>query len=323
MQFNSIDLAVIEALRRDPLASNRDIAQQANLSAVEVARRLQRIRQRQIAYVTAVLDLDATGQKLAYLRLRVAQGDLDAIAGALSAIDHINWLGTIDDSDFNLIAGIRFQDENQLNDILIDKVFSISPIEDAHLDIQLKPILMRGEYINFVQKSKADYDDLENSDTAREQQLTPFIADGLDRKIISKLADDGRVSNRSLAREFGVNPGTIRNRIFALRSNGIMKLQTRISPLAMGLQSFALLDITFEPNRYQEVVDGLLRNESLYTLMLCSGGSKLIGVLLAADAQKISDICANELRHIAGVRRIRSSALRKNYKIDTLWGAAK
>ena len=323
MQFNSIDLAVIEALRRDPLASNRDIAQQANLSAVEVARRLQRIRQRQIAYVTAVLDLDATGQKLAYLRLRVAQGDIDAIAEALSAIDHINWLGTIDDSDFNLIAGIRFQDENQLNDILIDQVFSISPIEDAHLDIQLKPILMRGEYINFVQKSKADYDDLENSDTAREQQLTPFIADGLDRKIISKLADDGRVSNRSLAREFGVNPGTIRNRIFALRSNGIMKLQTRISPLAMGLQSFALLDITFEPNRYQEVVDGLLRNESLYTLMLCSGGSKLIGVLLATDAQKISDICANELRHIAGVRRIRSSALRKNYKIDTLWGAAK
>ena len=58
--------------------------------------------------------------------------------------------------------------------------------------------------------------------------------DGLDRKIINELQDDGRQAFTTIARRLKVSEATVRKRVNRLLSKGAMQIVAAVDPLALG-----------------------------------------------------------------------------------------
>jgi len=58
--------------------------------------------------------------------------------------------------------------------------------------------------------------------------------DGLDRRIINELQDDGRQAFTTIARRLKVSEATVRKRVNRLLSKGAMQIVAAVDPLALG-----------------------------------------------------------------------------------------
>lgn len=67
--------------------------------------------------------------------------------------------------------------------------------------------------------------------------------DKLDKKIISVLARDGRISNNEIARMLDISEGTVRNRIRHLTESGMLKVTGMVAPEAVEDRELVLLGI--------------------------------------------------------------------------------
>jgi len=69
-----------------------------------------------------------------------------------------------------------------------------------------------------------------------ETRTNPAVVtlDGLDRKIINELQDDGRQAFTTIARRLKVSEATVRKRVNRLLSKGAMQIVAAVDPLALG-----------------------------------------------------------------------------------------
>jgi len=78
--------------------------------------------------------------------------------------------------------------------------------------------------------------------------------DKLDKKIISLLSDDGRVSNNEIARILEVSEGTIRNRIRRMTEDGTLKVTGLVSPDAIEDKELVLLGVKVAVSRDLSII---------------------------------------------------------------------
>jgi Lrp/AsnC family transcriptional regulator for asnA, asnC and gidA len=137
----------------------------------------------------------------------------------------------------------------------------------------------------------------------------------LDWSILRCLQEDGRTSNASMARAFGVSEPTVRNRISRLTGSGLVKVTAVVNPRTSGFACDVIIGLTCEPGRPLEVADQLGRFEQMMYLGHTTGRyDMLIEMLFRNDAElfsfltkdlpQIDGIIATEIMHVLRAERM-------------------
>jgi len=315
--LDPVERAIIRELEENPLVSNREIGDRLDLTVAQVVTRIRRIAEKNIARVVAVINSNVIEQLGGYFRISVSGRNIHDVANDIAQVKSITWLSGLSGGDAELAGALRYRDATDLL-ATISTIGKVAGITNLHLDLQLAQLTFRNHYLGFVPQGSDDDEDesITKAAVALETDLLDVVPDPLDRNIIAELCRDGRISSRQLGRKYGVNAGTIRYRIRALESRGVIGLHALVDPSAVGLRCFALLRVCVDTPHFDAVATEMKKKDWLPFLLHTSGEMNLTAVALTADWDEVRNRCSTELATLEGVRHYTLGHLFRNYKVD-------
>jgi len=129
----------------------------------------------------------------------------------------------------------------------------------------------------------------------------------LDRNIIARFQKDPRISNKSLAQEFGVAETTIAARIRALHDNKVMRIVALRDFRAQGYELLAHIDVFVEGRPATEVATELTALDGVAMVATCTGSPQIIVQINGKSRQELARVITEELSRIPGIAAIESS----------------
>jgi Lrp/AsnC family transcriptional regulator, regulator for asnA, asnC and gidA len=131
--------------------------------------------------------------------------------------------------------------------------------------------------------------------------------DELDRQIARLLGEDGRRSNRELARIIGVTEGTIRNRIHRMLSDNVMQIVAGVNPEWQGYTIDASFSLRVEQPNIRTVAEFLARLPETRYIALTSGVDDIRFTAMFTDHDHLADFTMNTLTQVEGLIEVRTS----------------
>lgn len=149
-----------------------------------------------------------------------------------------------------------------------------------------------------------------NRSTVSQAAPTPVVAlapalDDLDRAIITRLRDDGRASNRSLADALGVNEATISSRLRRMEDEHIVRVVAVTDMVALGHEFFAIAKVRVAGRPVREVGAALAEMPENIAVVVTMGQYDLFLSILARDRDHLSELITDKLPSIKGVDTLR------------------
>ncbi|UVI29321.1 Lrp/AsnC family transcriptional regulator [Paenibacillus spongiae] len=139
--------------------------------------------------------------------------------------------------------------------------------------------------------------------------------DEIDRKIISALLENARISYTDLAKEIGLSRVAVQARINTLIEEGVVERFTAvINPVKIGITVSAFFNVEVEPKSLQQVADRLAEEPSVTSLYLMTGPSKLHMHGLFRDNQEMELFMKEKLYPLEGITSVDSQVLITRYK---------
>jgi DNA-binding Lrp family transcriptional regulator len=140
--------------------------------------------------------------------------------------------------------------------------------------------------------------------------------DSFDRKIVTALADNGRLTTVDLAGRVGLSPSACTRRLQSLEAEGVIRgYRAMIDPVAIGLGINIFVEITLErqnDDTLRAFEAALAACPNVLSCHLMSGSSDYLIHIVARDLADFERLHANVLGHLPGVSRIESKfALRE------------
>jgi Lrp/AsnC family transcriptional regulator for asnA, asnC and gidA len=124
---------------------------------------------------------------------------------------------------------------------------------------------------------------------------------------------------RAIARDTGVTEGAIRYRVRNLQAKGIITITTAIDPTALGLNTFAELQIEAEPSGVSSLIEEMSAQPWAEYLALLTGRRSLRCVTLTKDPVSLGK-AVEWIRGRAAVRTVSPRPMLEFYKLDRRWG---
>ena len=134
--------------------------------------------------------------------------------------------------------------------------------------------------------------------------------DAFDRKIVSVLAENGRMTTVELATKVGLSPSACTRRVQALEAAGVIAgYRATIDAAAIGLGITAFVEITLDRQNDEALRTferALGRCPNVLSCHLMSGTSDYLIRVAARDLSDFQHLHATVLGHLPGVARIES-----------------
>ncbi len=143
--------------------------------------------------------------------------------------------------------------------------------------------------------------------------------DDLDRQIISLLREDGRRSNREVARRLGVPEATVRYRVRRLTDSGVLKIAASVDPEHLGYALTSVISVTVEPRRFVDASNAIAAMPQVMWLAITTGASDLVLTASFHNQEEMFTFVADELAHVPGISRIETSVCMKVVKKSHEW----
>ena len=144
--------------------------------------------------------------------------------------------------------------------------------------------------------------------------------DDLDLNILQALQKDGRRKNADLAREFGVAPSTMLERINRLEARGFLQgYRAVIDPKSMGLRVQSFVAVSFvqliadQIKTFEQCVQALPNVMAGYHV---SGGFDYILHVMATDLEHLGKLVKEQIAAIPGVGRTETFLVFSEIKAD-------
>lgn len=138
--------------------------------------------------------------------------------------------------------------------------------------------------------------------------------DALDRAIIKRLQEDGRMSSAEIARQLGVAERTVRARIDRLVADNVIRLVASIVPATVGYAVTADVFLEVEAGRIQSVASLIAAKPEVGYIGLTTGDRDISLQIHAESVEKLYDFVTNELGTIPGVVRTNTFIIPKILK---------
>jgi DNA-binding Lrp family transcriptional regulator len=139
----------------------------------------------------------------------------------------------------------------------------------------------------------------------RPWSAAPGELDEIDRQVITLLAADARLSARAIAREVGMSPGAISERIDRLEQRGVITgYHAQIDLAALGYPIVAIIGLQIEHGHalLSEVMDRLLEVPYVQRIQMTTGEWDLLVELCVADHNQLRQLLIEQLWEIPGFR---------------------
>ena len=130
VSIDGIDRAIIRQLQLDGRASYADLAGEVGLSAPAVRQRMQRLMETGLLQVVAVTDPLKLGLPVMALVVIAVDGDIRAVADAVSAIDEVIYV-VLTSGSFDLFAEVVCADMDELFAVVNDRLKQIDGVRET------------------------------------------------------------------------------------------------------------------------------------------------------------------------------------------------
>jgi DNA-binding Lrp family transcriptional regulator len=140
--------------------------------------------------------------------------------------------------------------------------------------------------------------------------MTTPTLDALDRKILTSLQAEGRVSNVDLAREVHLSAPQCFRRVRALEERGVIRgYRADVHPEALGLGVMAYVSLNIDGGLFGRVRDVEAEIRAFPQILEChtvSGDSDYLLKVVARDLRSLSQFLTDQLMQVPGVDDVRS-----------------
>lgn len=139
--------------------------------------------------------------------------------------------------------------------------------------------------------------------------------DDRDMKIIEILRQDARISFTEIAKRLGVSEATVRKRVAALESAGVIeKYSVNVNPVKMGYSTVALVGINTSPDMFLSVAEKLTELEEVRFVATSTGDHMIMVEVWARDGKELSSLLSKKIGKLGGVTHIRPAILLEKLK---------
>ncbi len=149
------------------------------------------------------------------------------------------------------------------------------------------------------------------SDDISDLSLHPSSLDRLDRRILSVLQTNGRMSNQDLAQAVHLSPAQSNRRHRRLESLGYIKgYEARLDREKLGLGVMAFVHVSMDRGQHKEVRKFQRTVAKMPQILEChavTGDFDYVCKVVAHDLKSLSDFLLGSLAQLNGVSSVRSS----------------
>jgi Lrp/AsnC family transcriptional regulator, leucine-responsive regulatory protein len=139
--------------------------------------------------------------------------------------------------------------------------------------------------------------------------------DDIDRKILSMLTENGRMSYVDIGKKLNLSRVTVRERVNQLVENGVIeKFTVVINSEKVGKKVSAFFEVDCEPAYLVEVAQKLAENPNVASCYQMTGPSTLHVHVLVEDFTALEKFINNELYALEGITRVESNILLRRFK---------
>ena len=129
--------------------------------------------------------------------------------------------------------------------------------------------------------------------------------DDTDNEILRALEKNARISYTQIGRNLGLSEGAIRKRISTLEAKGIIKKYVAVvDPRKIGYQNITILGIDTEPTKLLDVAHKVAGLEETKNVSISAGDHMIMVEIWAHDGKELSEILANKIATIDGIKKI-------------------
>src|ERR1700733_2937321 len=137
-------------------------------------------------------------------------------------------------------------------------------------------------------EESAEYHD---SSRVSSKDLRPADLDSTDRKIVSLLHADARMTNSALAEELDIAASTCHGRVRRLVDSGVIRgFYADINPAAVGLPLQAMISVSLQSNargKIREFIQQIRRKPQVKDVYFLAGADDFILHVAARDAEDL------------------------------------
>lgn len=145
--------------------------------------------------------------------------------------------------------------------------------------------------------------------------MFPLKFDELDKKILEKLIENGRMSYVDIGKELNLSRVAVRDRIKAMMDEGIIERFTVVvNSEKVGKNVSAFFEVDCEPAHLVKVAEALAENPNVASCYQMTGPSTLHMHVLVSDFAQLENFVNNELYALEGITRVESHILLRRFK---------
>ena len=273
------DLQIIQELRASPRITNKRIARQLDIAESTVAQRIRGMAERGIMKVVAQKHLFSDDyQFLCFLFVNSSRRKVQAICNDIANEKQV----------YSVSQGVGNPD--------VFVILRAKSIASAHALVDRIGQIKGVDTVDFctcihMHKYVSALGDLSAPNTVDKEEESIFLP----------LSQDGRQSNREVARKLDVSEGTVRQRINKLVQSGTMQFEVVCNPAALRLTVNATARITTLTRQTDKVIRELKKLDSVALLAEVTGGTNILAHLNASSTQELGDLCDNTIPAIGGI----------------------
>ena len=136
----------------------------------------------------------------------------------------------------------------------------------------------------------------------------PFSLDEIDRKIVSLLLEDGRISSAEITRRIGhVSERAVRYRIHRLIRSGVIRISAVVNPRAVGYPVIGDVLVDVAPGKLQDVAAQLVYFDNVSYVAGSVGEGDLSIQVYARDTEELLRFVNEVVGKVPGVTRTKTA----------------
>ena len=145
------------------------------------------------------------------------------------------------------------------------------------------------------------------------KDVQPVEIDHVDRRILTALHADARMSNSALAELVGIAPSTCHGRLRRLQELGVIRgFYTDVDPAAIGLPLQAMVSVSLHPNargKIRSFIQQIRRNPQVMDVYFLAGADDFILHVAARDTEDLRSFVVENLNADADVAGTQTSLI--------------
>ncbi|MCV7278527.1 Lrp/AsnC family transcriptional regulator [Mycolicibacterium flavescens] len=147
----------------------------------------------------------------------------------------------------------------------------------------------------------------------RSKDFRPVTLDDVDRRILTALHRDARLSNNALAEQVGIAPSTCHGRVRRLQDIGVIRgFYTDIDPAAIGLPLQAMISVSLQSNargKIHSFIQQIRQRPQVMDVYFLAGADDFILHVAARDTDDLRSFVVENLNADADVAGTQTSLI--------------